>query len=107
MSPHTLSTKARQQGRMYVHHTIFISVRYFPQAKPPALYDKVNICSYEFVFDMLAELIDIRMVLSADYFDVKSGFFRPLDAGHFRARTYNYTDLGMQLALLGIVEDVY
>ena len=82
MSPHTFSAEARQQSRMYVHHAVFVSWWYFPQAKPAALNDQVNVCGDEFLFNSPAELVDVGIVFCAYDFDVQSGIFCFFDPGH-------------------------
>ena len=45
-SPHTFSAEARQQCRVYVHHSVLISRRYLPEAEPSALDDEVKVSAH-------------------------------------------------------------
>ena len=69
MSPHTLSTETWQQGWVYVHNAACVSVRYLPEAEPTGLYDEVNVCGGECIFDFFAEFIDVRAILFSNDFD--------------------------------------
>ncbi len=82
MPPHTLASKARQQGGVYVHHAVFVSSRYLPEAQPTTLNDEADVCSDKLFFDALAEPVNVGVVLLAYGFYFQSGVFCLFDAGY-------------------------
>ena len=81
MPPHALSAESRQQCRVYVHHAVVISLRNFPQAKPPALDDKINFCGDKLLLDMFAEAVYVGVVLFANVFYIQPCVFGSFNTG--------------------------
>jgi hypothetical protein len=107
MSPHTLAAETRQQGGVDVHHAVLVASWYFPETEPAALDDEIDLCGDKFLFDALAEFIDVGVVFLANDFHVQSGVFSFGDSAGLRQRAYNNRHFGIELSLLDVFEDVY